>query len=206
MVASHKYQRPGNLSHMNTSSENKSNQYFGIEPKKFDLRSDEMRWQWNPFLIQSKLRQKQKEESSKQKMNEPKLDGDTKSLLPNVKNLKAKGYHKSTSMIPLMNSFQRILFSRKIDSKDNQPKELQRIFDFITKNYKSTKVLERLQLNKNCHPNEVKQYSVKTLYLQNELAPRYLKIRIQMNVLKNVNFNRICEFRSKCLFKLHDIK
>lgn len=113
-----------------------------------------MKWRWNPFLIQSKLRQKQKEESSKQKTNETKAVRDNKvphesPLLQNLKSIKAKAQNKSTgyqkaAAMPLMNSLQRALFSRKIDSKNDQPKELQKIYDFITKNYKSKKIQERL--------------------------------------------------------------
>jgi hypothetical protein len=47
---------------------------------------------------------------------------------------------------------------------------------------------------------------VKRIFTENSLGPRYLKIRIQANVLEKVNFRRICEHRSKNLCLLHSVK
>ena len=41
------------------------------------------------------------------------------------------------------------------------------------------------------------------MFMEDNLAPRYAKLRIQMNYLQNINFSRVCEFRSKCMFKFH---
>jgi len=40
------------------------------------------------------------------------------------------------------------------------------------------------------------------------VAPKYHKVRINtdMNILNRVNFNKICEHRSKSMFLLHSLK
>ena len=48
-------------------------------------------------------------------------------------------------------------------------------------------------------------YSMRKLMLENELVPKFHKIRVSNYYLNNVNFCRICENRSKSIFKLHKI-
>jgi hypothetical protein len=47
---------------------------------------------------------------------------------------------------------------------------------------------------------------MKKLILENDLPPKYLNMRIQTDILIDVNFSRLCESRSKNLFKLHKLK
>ena len=46
----------------------------------------------------------------------------------------------------------------------------------------------------------------KQFILENSITPQIGKFIIDKQLVENVNFSRMCEFRSKALFKLHRIE
>lgn len=56
------------------------------------------------------------------------------------------------------------------------------------------------------HTLFMERYSIQDLYLEAKLMPKYHKLIVRTDLLERINFSRICEFRSKSLFRLHSIK
>ncbi len=98
-----------------------------------------------------------------------------------------------------MNTLQRIFFSRSV-CQNKKPSELKLIYSFLNKE------VDYYKYFRNSHPLTLDQINTKLLYLENSLSQNFHKIIIQQDVLEGLNFFRICEFRRRCMFKLHSIK
>ena len=108
---------------------------------------------------------------------------------------------------PWLNDIHKIFFSRTLYQSDNLPKELLNFYNFIQKrdNWEHDQYL-RL---KNMHPLQIlylERYSMHDLYLENKLTPKYHKLVVRTDFLERINLSRICEYRSKSLFRLHSIE
>lgn len=98
-----------------------------------------------------------------------------------------------------LSDLQALMFSRSPYQKERRPHELLGFYAFIEKK-------NAMDYNKGVHPFMLQLYSLQSLYLESQtLVPNIHKIIIQQDLLEGVNFNRLCEFRSKSFFKAHSI-